>query len=336
MSAEPGAAAPPVPSVLSLRTADLDEARWAIGEAFYASRIDRLSRDDDLGARFDVVRLGAVTVGEVGFAAELRLRFGELGAYHVDVPLSGSIQWRQGAREPQTTTPDRAGVFRPDGVTTIDRWSGGCRLLAVKIRTADLEQHLEHLLGRPVRTPLRFSPVLDVSRGPGRSWARLVRTAVQDVQDAGELMHQPLVAAPLQEALLSGLLLAADHPHREELAQPSAPAAPSYRPAPVKRAVDAIQGRPEHPFDTTELAAVARVSVRWLQEGFRRHVGMSPMAYLRDVRLSRVRDELRRAGPGEVSVGEVAYRWGFVHLGRFARSYRERFGESPSQTLHAP
>ncbi|MFH8344730.1 AraC family transcriptional regulator [Streptomyces sp. NPDC018045] len=325
-----------MPSVLSLRTADLDEARWAIGETFYASHIDRLSRSDDVGASLDVVRLGALTVGEVGFGTDLRLRFGELGAYHVDVPLSGSVQWRQGTRAPEIITPERAGVFQPDGVTTIDRWSGGCRLLAVKIRTADLERHLEHLLGRPVRTPVRFAPGLDVSRGPGLSWARLVRTAVRDIQDAGELVHRPLVAAPLQETLLSGLLLAADHPYRDELTQPSAPAAPSHRPAPVKRAVDAIQERPEHPFDTAELAAVARVSARWLQEGFRRHVGMSPMAYLRDVRLSRVRDELRTAGPGELSVGEVAYRWGFVHLGRFARSYRERFGETPSQTLHAP
>ncbi|MFD7662346.1 AraC family transcriptional regulator [Streptomyces sp. NPDC059788] len=322
--------------MLSLRTADLDEARWALGSAFHPNHIDRLRPSDDVGASFDVVRLGAVTVGEVGFEAELRLRFGELGSYHVDVPLTGGIQWRQGARVSETATPERAGVFQPDGATTIDRWSGGCRLLAVKIRTADLEQHLEHLLGRAVRTPVRFAPALDVSRGPGLSWARLVRTAVRDIQEADGLMHQPLVSAPLQEALLSGLLLAAEHPYREELSRPSAPTAPSYRPAPVKRAVDAIEERPEHPFDTAELAAVARVGVRWLQEGFRRHVGMSPMAYLRDVRLRRVRDELRGAGPGELSVGEVAYRWGFVHLGRFARSYRERFGETPSQTLQSP
>ncbi|MFH8408928.1 AraC family transcriptional regulator [Streptomyces sp. NPDC018019] len=336
MSVEPGAAPPSGSPVLSVRTADLDEARWALGEAFYANHIDRLRPCDDVGAHLDVMQLGGVTVGEVGFGTDLRLRFGELGAYHVDVPLSGCIQWRQGTGAAETTTPDRAGVFRPDGATTIDRWHGGCRLLAVKIRTTDLERHLEHMLGRTVGAPVRFAPGFDVSRGPGLSWARLVRTAVQDVQEAGGLLHQPLVSAPLQEALLGGLLLAADHPYREELSRPSAPAAPSYRPAPVKRALDAIHGRPEHPFDTAELAAVARVSVRWLQEGFRRHVGMSPMAYLRDVRLSRVRDELRRAGPGELSVGEVAYRWGFVHLGRFARSYRERFGETPSQTLQAP
>jgi hypothetical protein len=29
----------------------------------------------------------------------------------------------------------------------------------------------------------------------------------------------------------------------------------------------------------------------------------------------------------------VATRWGITHLGRFACEYRNRFGESPSQTL---
>ncbi|XUM05256.1 helix-turn-helix transcriptional regulator [Streptomyces venezuelae ATCC 10712] len=97
--------------------------------------------------------------------------------------------------------------------------------------------------------------------------------------------------------------------------------------------MDAVRERPEHPFTTTELAALARVSVRRLQESFREYVGMSPMAYVREVRLDRVREELRAAAPDEVSVSEVAWRWGFAHQGRFAARYRERFGESPSRTL---
>jgi AraC-like DNA-binding protein len=32
-------------------------------------------------------------------------------------------------------------------------------------------------------------------------------------------------------------------------------------------------------------------------------------------------------------VGEVAYRWGFTHLDRFAGAYAKRFGETPSATL---
>ena len=40
-------------------------------------------------------------------------------------------------------------------------------------------------------------------------------------------------------------------------------------------------------------------------------------------------------GAGELSVSEVAWRWGFAHHGRFAAQYRTRFGETPSQTLRA-
>lgn len=138
-----------------------------LGQAFYVTHIDRLRPSDDVGAHLDVVRLGAVTVGEVGFGTDLRLRSGELGSYHVDVPLSGSIQWRQGTGATETATPERAGVFQPDGATTIDRWQAGCRLLALKIRTADLERHLEHMLGRSVGAPVRFAAGFDVSRGRG-------------------------------------------------------------------------------------------------------------------------------------------------------------------------
>lgn len=75
------------------------------------------------------------------------------------------------------------------------------------------------------------------------------------------------------------------------------------------------------------------MSLRTLQEAFRSHVGMSPMAYVYDVRLQRAHDQLRVSAPGSTTVSAVAHRWGFVHLGRFARRYRERFGEAPSHTL---
>jgi transcriptional regulator GlxA family with amidase domain len=57
------------------------------------------------------------------------------------------------------------------------------------------------------------------------------------------------------------------------------------------------------------------------------------MRYLRDVRLNRVHAELRSADPRSASVSQIATRWGFLYLGRFAAAYRDKFGRRPSETL---
>jgi transcriptional regulator GlxA family with amidase domain len=60
------------------------------------------------------------------------------------------------------------------------------------------------------------------------------------------------------------------------------------------------------------------------------------MTYLRDLRLRGVHEELKEALPGTRTVEGIAYGWGVVHLGRFAASYRQTFGEVPSETLRRP
>jgi transcriptional regulator GlxA family with amidase domain len=132
----------------------------------------------------------------------------------------------------------------------------------------------------------------------------------------------------LRSAVLTGLLLAVEHPHRDQLLRTHAPT----RPRTVKRAIDAMRADPAHPFTTFDLATIAGVGRRALQEGFRQYVGVSPMAYLRQLRLECAREHLRRRSPG-VTVAEVARRCGFTNLGRFAAAYRVRYGVSPSQTL---
>jgi AraC-like DNA-binding protein len=75
-----------------------------------------------------------------------------------------------------------------------------------------------------------------------------------------------------------------------------------------------------------------------LQAAFRRHTGETPMAWLRELRLERVRQELlshaRAGAAGRQSiVAETAARHGFFHLGHFAAHYRRRYGEPPSSLL---
>ncbi|HBC06370.1 MAG TPA: AraC family transcriptional regulator, partial [Rhodospirillaceae bacterium] len=69
------------------------------------------------------------------------------------------------------------------------------------------------------------------------------------------------------------------------------------------------------------------------QNVFKDVYGMSPMAYLRLVRLKRVHSALRNGGEDGATIAQIARAWGFGHMGRFAEIYRHQFGELPSETV---
>lgn len=101
----------------------------------------------------------------------------------------------------------------------------------------------------------------------------------------------------------------------------------------VRLLTEYIDAHAHLPLTATDLANAVGLSLRGLQDAATRHLGMTPMAYLRQVRLDRVRTDLRTAPHGHITVALVARRWGFTHLGRFAADYSRRFGEMPSTTL---
>lgn len=99
----------------------------------------------------------------------------------------------------------------------------------------------------------------------------------------------------------------------------------------VRRAQLIIDERAPEELSLADLAVECRVSPRALQYAFRRHLGCTPLAYLRQVRLDLVHQVLCDGSAETVS--EVAGRFGFFNPGRFASEYRQVFGENPGQTL---
>ena len=69
-----------------------------------------------------------------------------------------------------------------------------------------------------------------------------------------------------------------------------------------------------------------------MQTQFRRFIGSTPLEFLRLTRLAEARRQLLETEPA-ATVTSIATYCGFTHLGRFAGWYRERYGESPSETL---
>jgi AraC family ethanolamine operon transcriptional activator len=88
---------------------------------------------------------------------------------------------------------------------------------------------------------------------------------------------------------------------------------------------------PDETVNLLELAQIAGVPLRQLQQGFKTYTGMSPAQWLRLRRLNGARRELLNSTG--TTVAEVAMNWSFWHLGRFSNSYRALFKELPSETL---
>jgi AraC-like DNA-binding protein len=109
---------------------------------------------------------------------------------------------------------------------------------------------------------------------------------------------------------------------------PQSSAVPRY----VKRARDYIHAHASTPITLDDLVKHAGCSYRTLQAAFNTSYGMSPMAYVRSMRMIHAHRDLLAAENG-TTVSDVALKWGFIHLGRFAKNYARQFGVLPSETL---
>jgi AraC family ethanolamine operon transcriptional activator len=108
---------------------------------------------------------------------------------------------------------------------------------------------------------------------------------------------------------------------------------------PQKKVVDRIReyvfARIDDPPSVADLCQQVGVSRRTLQSCFQASLGMTPLQYLRTLRLNAARRDLcaHAAAGSEFSIGDVAAQWGFWHWSRFTIYYRQHFGELPSCTV---
>jgi AraC-like DNA-binding protein len=105
------------------------------------------------------------------------------------------------------------------------------------------------------------------------------------------------------------------------------------RHAAVIRACEFIDGHLREPIALADLCAASGVGTRALEYGFHDFYELGPMAYVRNLRLCRVRHDLLNAAGKDESVSRTARSWSFTHMGQFSHDYRVLFGEMPSITL---
>jgi AraC-like DNA-binding protein len=323
-------ATPRAPVRDDFQSASVDAIDAYLAKKQYRFRPARgADRESGDGAMASILRaiLPGLDLFEISYgrAAETVAR-PERADFALHVPLAGAIRWR-GRREDLVCGGTRA-VMTSSAERQTAQVGADCRRLVVCARREAVTAMLATMLGEAVMQPLAFTPALDFAEPRYRALVELSAIAQRELASPGAMLGNPLALGWFEQALLSALILFVPHSYSDRLAEGGAAPAPRD----VKRAADYIEAHLDLPLTLAEIAAAAGVPGRTLRHHFRRFKGLAPMAYVRKLRLERVRRDLE-AGDETDSVTAAARRWGFDHLGRFAGDYKKSFGVAPSVTL---
>jgi AraC-like DNA-binding protein len=244
--------------------------------------------------------------------------------FWVHFPLRGNSEMVSKAGS-LPCNPRRAVVVPAQG--HVLRSEAGSERVTLSVTKATAMNQLEALLGEVPARRLEFLPEFDLEAPYARRLRRQMHLAIADLDDAGPAGVGPVMMHMYEQLIVTGLLLGQPNSYTAALQRLENKVAPGD----VKRAIDFIEAHLQLPVTLTDIARASGVPGRTLLEHFKAHRSVSPMRYLRDARLTRAREALMRADRGE-SVTQIAMTWGFSHLGRFAADYRDRFGETPSET----
>ena len=245
--------------------------------------------------------------------------------FAINVPLGRSFNITQKGRSQafirdiNLTRPDRPMDLQADE---------DCRCLAVCLYPELMLEYTAKLIrsNQPLapRMPARLGMATPDGHALLRSLARLWSEPLQDSQAPGAQIR----LAELEDDVITNFILAAAGTgyDTDQTLLDTAPHCLSL-------AEDYLCAHLSRPVSRAELAEASGTSIRTLSRGFMRHHGMGPMQFLKARRLDAAYRDLLGASHGDTSVTDVALRYGFNHLGKFAIDYRQAFGESPSATL---
>ena len=248
---------------------------------------------------------------------------------HIVLPIAGvaeaTIGTRAAAATPLTALLAPASLARQIRLRCAD---GEYASVTLSFDAAIVSRVLSEICDGAKLSTLDLVPLLDLSTGAGASFNLLAQTITSSMLDERLFGRSPLAMSLLVEAALR--LIFAHVPHRLSfrLNRDLLQVAPRH----VTRAIDFMHANMHQPLNVMDIARAAGVSVRSLQTGFRQFKDTTPAAYLRRIRLDAVHAELSLL-TNRLPVGEVALKWGFTQMGRFAAQYRARFGGYPSETV---
>lgn len=279
------------------------------------------------GMRLDQDRIGPVTIDRTIFGTDLdvdvapvdKLVFGQVENGAVGFRTNGTEHWRSRGDVYLAAQP---GHWRTSMVR------GGVHEQAV-IDPSLPSQIVGTEPGRS-HQPVRFTGYQPISAQAARTWKdtyAYVRDIVAELPDSGG--HELIASSAARLLVATALSVFPSN----ALTEPTIEDRNDGHPVTLRRAMTFVDDNAHRDISIADIAGAVHVTIRAVQLAFRRHLGTTPMAYLRQVRLSNAHRDLLAADPAKQTVTAIACRWGFSSPSRFAVYYRHAYGVLPVHTL---
>lgn len=307
-----------------IRAMGRDQLAEQLSLAYGVRGVDCGASDIQVCAQANRVMVGDVGLHYCRYDAPTRIQFSEMKGLRQFFCLAGSGSVTAGGRRLDISQASTG--FIPPDVKFDAAYSERYRHLVVQFDASALRRKAELIAGRDLPN-LHHLPTMEPI--PAQSLSRVKAIAIALAhQFSDDTAPADVVVSELCQALASAFL----SDNMRAFPALSTPLVALAGRADVRRLEDYIQANWNRPLTVEDVATACGVSVRSVFTRFKQAHGLSPMAYIRQVRLEQAKRRLQQ-GQGEVSVLDVALACGFSSFGHFARRYRETFGELPSATV---
>ncbi|UQE76466.1 AraC family transcriptional regulator [Gordonia sp. PP30] len=309
------------------RSGDPDDARGFLARFLGANQLTVQTRDDEFAAVANLAELRGVAFAHIEFASSVTVEIPSAGP-DVSVLVHTFGESATTVDDHHFTIDSTHGMVTSPGRRVRIHFAAPGSQMIVRIDRERMSRTLSRMLGRQVTEPIVFDPEFDLTAPRTVRWSIAMQLLSAELMTPDSLLQSGVGDNEIESLLASSLLLLQPHNYSGRVTPRPG------RKSVVRACMAYIEQHLAERMTTADVAAAVHIGPRSLQQAFHDALGTTPTEYIRRRRLERVRDELLGASVGEgVTVTDTAADWGFTHLGEFSRAYKQRYGETPSQTL---
>ena len=313
-----------------LKSNNLDELRELMSSLNSLDELDIKHGSPDINADISVVDIAGLSLIDSGFGDTIvrhKAFDSNPDSLTFVMPTCGSGTGTTKGVDFEVTQD--LGFMRDMGVSAIGQQQN-FRCIGMYLSKSDLKRRAKAIIGDDLNLKdIEFDISIDFSTPEGKYLRSYIHHVTATLNGPLKDTFSPIMLHTMRDTLIMNILTCIPNSYTEFLNTQNQLKIFPYH---IKRARDYIHENVDKSITLEDLAGYAGCSYRTLQLSFRDSFGMSPMGYLKSVRLDKIHQQLLAAGPNE-TIQSISSQWGFMHMGRFAHDYKKKFGILPSHTL---